>query len=39
METSKYKVVNSTSYSVNTSDEIVSILERCRGNKTRINLW
>lgn len=32
----EYKVVNGTSYSVNTNDKVIEVLERCRSNKTRI---
>ena len=32
----EYKVVNGTSYSVNTSDKVIEVLERCRNNRTRI---
>jgi hypothetical protein len=37
-EAVKYKVVNGTSYHVETSDEVIRILEICRTNKTRIVL-
>jgi len=32
----EYKVVNGTSYSVNTNDKVIEVLERCRNNRTRI---
>jgi len=35
---SKYKVVNGTSYHVETSDEVIQCLEKCRQNGTRIVL-
>lgn len=34
----EYKVVNGTSYSVETSDKVIEVLERCRINNTRIVL-
>lgn len=33
-----YKVVNGTSYDVNTNDEVIRILEICMKNRTRIVL-
>ena len=34
----EYKVVNGTSYSVETSDKVIRVLEHCRKNGTRIVL-
>jgi len=34
----KYKIVNGTSYSYKTTDKVISIIERCRLNETRIIL-
>ncbi len=34
----EYKVVNETSYEINTPDRVIEVLERCRVNKTRIVL-
>ena len=33
-----YKVVNGTSYSENTPDEVIRVLENCRANNTRVHL-
>ena len=38
METKGYKVINGTSYKINTNDDVVKILEIARANKTRIVL-
>ena len=38
MNTTEYKVVNGTSYHINTHSTIVDILERARQNRTRIIL-
>jgi glutaredoxin len=35
MET-KYKIVNETSYHINTNDKVIEVLERCKANRTRI---
>lgn len=34
-----YKIVNGTAYHVQTPDEVINILERCRQNKTRIKIY
>lgn len=34
----EYKVVNGTSYSVDTCDRVIEVLERCKANRTRIVL-
>lgn len=38
MEATKYKVVNGTSYHIDTNDKVIEVLERCRLNRTRIVL-
>ncbi len=38
METIKYKVVNGTSYHEETPDEVVTVLEQCRTDRTRVIL-
>jgi hypothetical protein len=35
MET-KYKTVNETSYTINTNDKVIEVLERCKSNRKRI---
>lgn len=38
MSEKKYKVVNGTAYHIETSDEVIRVLENCRNNGTRIVL-
>ena len=35
----KYKIVNGTTYNINTSDEVIKVLESARTNKKRIRIF
>lgn len=34
----EYKVVNDTSYHLDTADDLIAVLERCRADRTRVRI-